>query len=570
MNNLRKVTLQEGVTLWYEDDFCVDIDVEPGVESVFLNDIEEDGPGEFCFDNEDKKSFPDVKELHIGKNVGYINLDNRMFPNVRHVKSDNPIYGNGSMLTGSHGMSLLNTFCLKEDEVIDLKGIVSLESHAFAGCESTKIINYEDTIMCSAKVFCDSAFEKMPYTNGIKVAGDMLIGIDKDCERVVIPDSDLRLCRDLPWKELKRLDVYDSMMLDFIEEHPKHIGIGFPVSREKLFELCVRGSQYMNILDSDDANKEFQSIDGIIYSADGKTLICCPLERTGKIVVPEGVEEISNDAFDECKISEIHFPSTLKKIGVNAVHGIRSLKKVVIPEGVVQIKRNAFFESGLETVVLPDSLLAVGRQAFGSCPIKCLDIPESLCEIERRAFDKVQEIRVKEYTTRILLSFILDFSVGYSRRAVKLTINGRSAIVPGVVDSELSISKIDDILKTYFSADVVTEDIVKEVYDLYIYCPTITLREDMAIKMYGFDRNNESAKEYIFRHSQMIADRLLKESFIKTPNNEEIMEFIKLGVMREQVKKQILDYSTRNGLIEMTASILELMKDKKDSEEFRV
>ena len=48
------------------------------------------------------------------------------------------------------------------------------------------------------------------------------------------------------------------------------------------------------------------------------------------------------------------------------------------------------------------------------------------------------------------------------------------------------------------------------------------------------------------------------------------MEFIKLGVMREQVKKQILDYSTRNGLIEMTASILELMKDKKDSEEFRV
>lgn len=67
MNNLRKVTLQEGVTLWYEDDFCVDIDVEPGVESVFLNDIEEDGPGEFCFDNEDKKSFPDVKELHIGK-----------------------------------------------------------------------------------------------------------------------------------------------------------------------------------------------------------------------------------------------------------------------------------------------------------------------------------------------------------------------------------------------------------------------------------------------------------------------------------------------------------------------
>ena len=111
---------------------------------------------------------------------------------------------------------------------------------------------------------------------------------------------------------------------------------------------------------------------------------------------------------------------------------------------------------------------------------------------------------------------------------------------------------------------------MKEVYDLYIYCPTITLREDMAIKMYEFDRNNESAKEYIFRHSQIIADRLLKESFIKAPNNEEIMEFIKLGVMREQVKKQILDYSTQNGLIEMTASILELMKDKKDSEEFRV
>ena len=57
MNNLRKVTLQEGVTLWYEDDFCVDIDVEPGVESVFLNDIEEDGPGEFVLTMKTKSHF---------------------------------------------------------------------------------------------------------------------------------------------------------------------------------------------------------------------------------------------------------------------------------------------------------------------------------------------------------------------------------------------------------------------------------------------------------------------------------------------------------------------------------
>ena len=78
--------------------------------------------------------FPNIKSIAIGKDIEDINISNKMFPNVRCVNSTNDKYKNGSMLvkviklnTGryekpKYEYHLLNSFCLLENEVLDVSG----------------------------------------------------------------------------------------------------------------------------------------------------------------------------------------------------------------------------------------------------------------------------------------------------------------------------------------------------------------------------------------------------------------------------------------------------------------
>lgn len=81
-------------------------------------------------------------------------------------------------------------------------------------------------------------------------------------------------------------------------------------------EMIARsqGVQYINLQN----HPTCKSIDGIIYSDDGKNVLVCPRGREGKVVIAEGTESISEDVFMHSAISEVVFPTTMKKIGKRA------------------------------------------------------------------------------------------------------------------------------------------------------------------------------------------------------------------------------------------------------------
>lgn len=54
-----------------------------------------------------------------------------------------------------------------------------------------------------------------------------------------------------------------------------------------------------------------------------------------KVVLPEGVEEIGNNAFENCiRLEEVVFPSSLKKIGAEAFVDCINLRKVNVGQSV--------------------------------------------------------------------------------------------------------------------------------------------------------------------------------------------------------------------------------------------
>ncbi len=112
----------------------------------------------------------------------------------------------------------------------------------------------------------------------------------------------------------------------------------------------------------------FKSVDGILYSGDGKTLVCYPM---GKIAttytIAEGVEIIGKGAFEnEDNLTEVVFPSTLKSVGEKAFIYCLNLTSVVFNEGLETIGEFAFYYMALLSVNFPSTLTSFAINAFDS------------------------------------------------------------------------------------------------------------------------------------------------------------------------------------------------------------
>ncbi|MBQ7566583.1 MAG: leucine-rich repeat protein [Oscillospiraceae bacterium] len=68
----------------------------------------------------------------------------------------------------------------------------------------------------------------------------------------------------------------------------------------------------------DEANESLKSVDGMVLSKDGKTLIAVPVTMTGTLTVPGSVETIAASAAQNTKIGEVVLPKRLKAIESNA------------------------------------------------------------------------------------------------------------------------------------------------------------------------------------------------------------------------------------------------------------
>ena len=99
---------------------------------------------------------------------------------------------------------------------------------------------------------------------------------------------------------------------------------------------------------------------------------------SGTLILPEGLKYVQG--FDNTKITNIKFPSTLKEIGSNAFAGCTSLMcQLSLPEGLTHIGIEAFYDSAISgNLILPSSLLDIGPRAFWHCSnlTGSLTIPE--------------------------------------------------------------------------------------------------------------------------------------------------------------------------------------------------
>ena len=550
------------------------------------------------------KQYPNVRKIYIGPDVRKLEISNFMFPNVKEVVSESPAFQSGTLLIEKNRSSrysrdfdgekeLLNTFCKTSDEVIDLSGIGSIDDYAFEGCRSKKIINMDELFMIDSMAFSGSAVFLSDTINEMQndmcIIGNTLIRINDNAGNINIPDSVNLINPEIDFSAIENVEMSISALGELSYWHGgqmQTLSLRCPdtMSNNDIYDKLRYSGTHLRMkkILAADGNNKLASVDGIIYTKDMKQLIICPEEHGGDVIIPEGVEAISAQAFNYCNVTSISLPSTLTFIASSAFDnckmqhidfgaGIKcierlgrceQLKKTEIPNQVKNIWGGAFENcTFLEHITLHEGLEEIGWDAFRGCiEMKEIEIPATVKKLGSNCLKRVNKIIFKgDSLPAGVGSALLDDDIPrnlfvYMKKdkyagMVELVFKDKSYFLPRYV-RRIDVSKINEIL---CSTETPVEDILSSLYQ---FGKTWELKVDAAIKTYVSIKDKGIAL-YLKKVSKKIA-----YDYMYASRYEELSKFLGLGFVSKATLKELQKETKVMEIPEVAAVILRELDQK--------
>ncbi|MBR5759776.1 MAG: leucine-rich repeat domain-containing protein, partial [Thermoguttaceae bacterium] len=145
-------------------------------------------------------------------------------------------------------------------------------------------------------------------------------------------------------------------------------------------------AQLLESIDVADSNPNYRSVDGVLFSKDGKTLVQFPAGmKKDAYAIPKGVATLGIGAFYRCSsLRSIDAPRGITELGEATFEGCSALTSINIPEGITEIGEKTFADcSALTAFVVPDGVKVIEHEAFEGCEsLKLIVIPASVEEID--------------------------------------------------------------------------------------------------------------------------------------------------------------------------------------------
>lgn len=437
----------------------LDIKVEDGVKEVFFESLKDCDAIEVKIQSDCR--CPSVERLYISENVRNISISNNTFPNVNRVNSDSKYFLFGNVLIEHDDVQdiyiLKNTFCKKKGENIDLKNVNRIKDYAFVNCCSGNVTNVSEQILCDYKAFYQyKGIYQLPVVDGAHMMGNIMMTVSN-----TIPACTTAINRYIDFSG-RNVKLTNPGIVSNI--YPAHMPKRIYVDNERIIspdEIYTAGNTSIENIDINPKNKYYTSIDGIVYTADKKTLIRCPVGKSGKVVIPDGVTTIGRHAFRSCKISEVVIPDSVTEIGISAFteshiqdftlgkgmtyigkymfSTCKNIKHIHIPSHIKEIMSSAFSACNAEDIVLDEGVERIGLNAFevSTANDTKIILPSSVKMIGDGALRNIKNVTL---TNKIPPGFFMSLDTYESGADIYVKIRGKQYILP----SQSHFQTIDD------------------------------------------------------------------------------------------------------------------------------
>ena len=167
--------------------------------------------------------------------------------------------------------------------------------------------------------------------------------------------------------------------------------VAIPASVQTIGEHAFDDCESLTSLSVAPGNKRFKSVDGVLFTADGQTLIAFPAgKKATEYQIPDGVKAFGGSAFWGCEsLTSLVIPYGVETLDEGMFIGCDSLTSVVIPESVQIIGDSAFWGcESLAWVAIPYGVETIGESAFECCQsLTLVAIPASVQKIGIDAFN---------------------------------------------------------------------------------------------------------------------------------------------------------------------------------------
>jgi len=279
--------------------------------------------------------------------------------------------------------------CTSLKSVTIPNSVTSIRDYAFSGCTSLTSVTIPDSVtsigygaFCyctslieinfNATAMSDLSFVNYVFSNAGKNGEGIKVTIGKNVTKIPA-----RLFYDAYYVtsvEFEEGSVCESIGSSAFEYCASLTSVTIPDSVTSIGSSAFRGCISLTSIYVGENNTAYKSIDGNLYTKDGKTLIQYAIGKTDtSFIIPDSVETIGGNAFYNCSnLSELTLGNSVQHIGSYAFEYCASLTSVTIPDSVTSIGSYAFYNCTSLTIYCEAASKPSGWRYdwnYSNCPV---------------------------------------------------------------------------------------------------------------------------------------------------------------------------------------------------------